>query len=102
MSTSEQKWDRHSIKAEIGRRGMTLSAIALKAGLYKSACRQGLMGTSRAGAEAIAAALDIPFRTLFPDSYIRGRYDEERRNSNARCGEEQKARGLPDKAQRAA
>lgn len=98
----EHKWDRHSIKAEIGRRGMTLSSIALTAGLYKSACRQGLMGTSRAGAEAIASALGVPFRTLFPDSYVRGRHDEEIRNSNERCREDQKQQPSTDNVARAA
>jgi len=69
-------WDRHAIKAEIGRRGMTLTGIALDAGLGESACRQGILGTNRTGAEAIAAALGIPFRELFPDSYSRGRHNE--------------------------
>lgn len=102
MTKSEQKWDRHSIKAEIGRQGTNLTAIALKAGLYKSACRQGLMGTSRAGAEAIANALGIPFRTLFPDTYSNRRFDEENRNSNVRCGEAQKTSGNADITTRAA
>ncbi|MEC9247156.1 MAG: helix-turn-helix domain-containing protein [Pseudomonadota bacterium] len=60
------EWDRHSIKAEIHRRGMSLSGIARDAGLAESACRLALMGLSRKGADAIAAALDIPFDTLFP------------------------------------
>ncbi|RWC58885.1 helix-turn-helix domain-containing protein [Mesorhizobium sp.] len=71
-----QVWDRHAINAEIRRRGMTLTGIALDAGLYASACRQGIIGMSRPGAEAIATALGIPFRELFPNSYSRGRHDE--------------------------
>ncbi|TPI09176.1 helix-turn-helix domain-containing protein [Mesorhizobium sp. B4-1-1] len=71
-----QVWDRHAINAEIRRRGMTLTGIAKDAGLYDSACRQGIIGSSRPGAEAIAAALNIPFRTLFPTQYTRGRHDE--------------------------
>lgn len=71
-----QVWDRHAINAEIRRRGMTLTGIAKSADLYSSACRQGIIGLSRPGAEAIAAALDIPFRTLFPTLYTRGRHDE--------------------------
>lgn len=59
-------WDRHSIKAEVHRRGMSLSGIARDAGLADSACRLALMGLNRKGADAIAAALDIPFDTLFP------------------------------------
>ena len=73
---AERVWDRHAVLAEVRRRGMTLTGIARDAGLYKSACRQGLMGLSRPGAEAIAAALGLPFRELFPDSYLRGRHGE--------------------------
>jgi Ner family transcriptional regulator len=78
MRKSPRKWDRHSIKAEIHRRGMTLSGIAEDAGLSVSACGHGLTGASRPGAEAIASALGIPFRELFPDSYSKGRHAEER------------------------
>lgn len=77
-------WDRHAILAEVRRRGMTLTGIAIDAGMYSSACRQGLLGTSRPGAEAIARALGIPFRELFPTAYTRGRHDETRANNNAR------------------
>lgn len=59
-------WDRHSIKAEVHRRGMSLSGIARDAGLAESACRLALMGLNRKGADAIATALDIPFDVLFP------------------------------------
>ncbi|RWE48585.1 MAG: transcriptional regulator [Mesorhizobium sp.] len=79
-----QVWDRHAINAEIRRRGMTLTGIAKDAGLYASACRQGIIGLSRPGAEAIAAALDIPFRELFPTLYTRGRHDESDTISSAR------------------
>jgi lambda repressor-like predicted transcriptional regulator len=79
-----QVWDRHAINAEIRRRGMTLTGIAKDAGLYDSACRQGIIGTSRPGAEAIAAALNIPFRELFPTLYTRGRHDEVDNTSTAR------------------
>ena len=75
MSTPE-KWDRFSIKAAVHRKGLTLTGIAKAAGLHDSACRQGLFGVSKAGAVAIAKALDVPFRELFPDSYIRGRHNE--------------------------
>ncbi len=66
-----QKWDSHAIKAELARRGYTLTGLALDNGLYASACRQGLMGGSRAGAELIAKVLKVPFRELFPDQYLR-------------------------------
>jgi lambda repressor-like predicted transcriptional regulator len=79
-----QVWDRHAINAEIRRRGMTLTGIAQDADLYASACRQGIIGLSRPGAEAIAKALDIPFRTLFPTLYTRGRHNETDTTSAAR------------------
>lgn len=82
MNSSKQVWDRHAINAEIRRRGMTLTGIARDAGMHDSACRQGIIGISRPGAEAIAAALKIPFRELFPDSYTRGRHDEGKTTSN--------------------
>ncbi|SFZ85962.1 transcriptional regulator, Nlp family [Devosia enhydra] len=69
-------WDRHAIKAEIGRKGLTQTAIAQAAGLEPSAVRHGLRGGNRKGAEAIAKALGLPFRTLFPDSYLRGLSNE--------------------------
>lgn len=77
-------WDRHAINAEVRRRGMTLTGIAQDAGLYSSACRQGIIGMSRPGAEAIANALGIPFRVLFPDLYTRGSHNERKPSSTAR------------------
>jgi lambda repressor-like predicted transcriptional regulator len=77
-----RKWDRHAINAEIRRRGMTLTGIAKDAGLYGGACRQGIIGLSRPGAEAIATALGLPFRELFPDLYTRGRHDERKSSRN--------------------
>lgn len=74
--TEPQTWDRFAINAEIRRRGMTLTGIATDAGLSESACRQGVLGINRKGAEAIAEALAIPFRELFPSQYTRGRHNE--------------------------
>ena len=95
-------WDRHAINAEIRRRGMTLTGIARDAGLHESACRQGIIGVSRPGAEAIAAALGIPFRELFPDSYTRGRHDEGKTTSNSSCNGSAKKSRAADRAQTAA
>lgn len=72
-------WDRHSIKTEIHRRGMSLSGIARDAGLTENACRHALMGLNRKGADAIAAALGIPFDTLFPsDMFVRSRSSHQK------------------------
>ena len=77
-------WDRHAINAEVRRRGKTLTGIALDAGLSESACRQGIIGYNRRGAQAIAEALGLPFRELFPDSYTRGRHNEQKTTLNDR------------------
>ena len=91
-------WDRHAINAEIRRRGMTLTGIAKQKKMYASACRQGLMGLSRPGAEAIAEALDIPFRELFPTLYTRGRHNEKQPSRNARCNTRAKTQADLDTA----
>ena len=66
-------WDRYAIKAEIHRRGMTMTGIARAAGLRENACRKALHGFDRQGADAIADALGIPFATLFPTGFIQSR-----------------------------
>lgn len=76
MTAQDKTWDRHSIKAEVERRGMNLTGIAKDAGLYESACRQGLFGVSKPGARAIADALGIPFEVLFAGLYKRGHNSE--------------------------
>ena len=69
MADAAPVWDRHSIKAEIERRGATLTGLSRKAGLYDAACRQALGGGSYAGAQAISAFLGVPMKTLFPGFY---------------------------------
>lgn len=93
--TSPVEWDRHAIKAELGRRGLTLVAVAEQAGLEPSVVRHGLRGGSRRGAEAIARALGVSFRTLFPDSYLRGVADKAKtsRESTARTSQKHHVRG---------
>lgn len=75
-------WDRPAIIAELHRRGLTLTGVAKDAGLYESACRQGIGGQSRAGAQAIADALGVPFEQLFPHMYLRGRAHAGQPNRN--------------------
>lgn len=69
--------DRHSLFAEIRRRGMTLSGIATDAGIHPSACRHGIDRKNRTGAKAIAEALGWPFDYAFPN------YHERAHNSDA-------------------
>lgn len=68
----ELVWDRNLILALVRQRGMTLTGIAKDAGIEGSACRHGIAGRNRRGAQAIADALGVPFATLFPDYHNRG------------------------------
>jgi Ner family transcriptional regulator len=72
MTQTKQAWNLHLIKAAIGMAGLTQTQIAIDAGLEPSVVRHGLRGNNRKGAEAIAKAIGVPFRELFPDSYLRG------------------------------
>ncbi|MBT9292694.1 MULTISPECIES: helix-turn-helix domain-containing protein [Hyphomicrobiales] len=68
-----RKWDNHEIKAELARRGHTLTGLALDNGLHESACRRALWGTCQPGAMAIANALGVTVQELWPGRYIRRR-----------------------------
>lgn len=85
--TTTKTWNRAAIKEELLRQNKTLTGIARDAGLYPAACRQGIIGASRPGAEALARALGVPFREMFPiDMYTRGRHDSEADTSLKRHG----------------
>ena len=73
MIRSEEAWDRFRIKAEVHRRGSTLTEIAQKAGIAESSCRMALTGGSRKGALALAKFLNVPMHQLFPGLYLRAR-----------------------------
>ncbi|MBX8800705.1 transcriptional regulator [Ochrobactrum sp. MR28] len=100
--TTSKKWTRAKIKDELLRQNKTLTGIARDAGLYESACRQGIIGASRPGAEAIASALGVPFREMFPDQYTLGRHDKEDTSSKSRCNGRAKTLAKTDSAQTAA
>jgi len=61
--------DRFEIKADIQRRGGTLSAIGKAANLHGATCRGALRYPIPAGNKAIAAFLDKPLHELWPDWY---------------------------------
>lgn len=67
--TSGQTWDRHQIAAEVKRRGSTLSAISINAGLPEPACRNALIRKYQAAERAIARFLDVPLHELWPDRW---------------------------------
>ena len=96
--TTPKKWDRTAIKEELLRQNKTLTGIARDAGLYDSACRAGIIGASRPGAEAIAEALGVPFREMFPDAYTLGRHDVGNISNNATPDASPKKRHSSDSA----
>ena len=100
--TTTKKWDRAAIKAELLRQNKPLTGIAVDAGLYPSACRAAVLGASRPGAEALAKALGVPFREMFPDSYTLGRHDRGDTSSNPSGNTSAKKSSKSDGAQSAA
>lgn len=92
----EPLWDRHRINAEIRRRGLTLTRIAIDAGLGDNACRSGVIGGNRKGARAIATRLGIPFRVLFPTMYLPPRPDDGEPIPNNRSHESAKRAARTD------
>ncbi len=67
--SSPVRWDRHTIKAEVHRRGSNLRAIALAAGLDPSACSAALMRRHIAGQHALARYLGVSPEELWPERY---------------------------------
>lgn len=100
--TTTKKWDREAIKKELRAQNKTLTGIARDAGLYPSACRAGIIGASRPGAEAIATALGVPFREMFPDNYTLGRHNRTDSSSNKSCNTSAKSSPNSDGAKSAA
>lgn len=69
--TAPVRWDRHAIKVEVSRKGTTLRAISLAAGLDPSACSAALSRRHFAGEHALAAFLGVAPEVLWPDRYQR-------------------------------
>lgn len=63
------RWDRHSIKAEVHRRGTTLREISLAAGLHPKACTTALYRRHIAGEHALAKFLGFAPEVLWPERY---------------------------------
>ncbi|PZU43893.1 MAG: hypothetical protein DI566_13300 [Microbacterium sp.] len=98
MSEKGQVWDRHAILAEVRRRGLTLTGIAVAAGLYDAACRQALNGGSLKGAQAISNAIGVPVSELFPDRYTSRRPAHQDRNRKPSASASQKRSPRADAA----
>lgn len=62
-------WDRYSIKAEIERRGKTLTQLAKDYGVSDRTVRNALYNPSKKGEEIIAEFLGESLHTIFPDRW---------------------------------
>lgn len=62
-------WDKHAIKAEIHRRGQTLTSLDQQFGLNKGDCAVALDRRFPKGERAIAEFLQVPVFKLWPDRY---------------------------------
>ena len=92
--TGQPHWDRHAIKAEIHRRGTTLSALALANGLGESSCRVALVRSCPSADRVIARFLGISLHVLWPDRYDEngGRLTSQANSSKATNGRDSKKR----------
>lgn len=75
MSDSPAVPDKHAIKAELARRGLTLVAVARQAGIERSGPGVALLRRHFAGEAAIAAALGTAPEALWPERYVPGAAD---------------------------
>ncbi|WP_041375662.1 helix-turn-helix domain-containing protein [Polymorphum gilvum] len=66
---TKPRWDQHSIKAELHRRGMTLSALAESIDMKPNSFGHVWKRTNRKAEAAIAQFLEVPVEQLFPDRY---------------------------------
>lgn len=62
-------WDKFAIKAEVHRRGESLTDLGLKNGLAKSSCRSALIIPVPAANRAIADFIGQTVHDLWPDWY---------------------------------
>lgn len=90
-------WDQHSIKAELHRRGMTLTALAESVGMTQNSFSHVWKRTHRRAEAAIAEFLKVPVEQLFPDRYpiTKARIFDSKKYGRA---EGQKAASASDRA----
>lgn len=62
-------WHPEDIKAEVRKKGTTLSKLATDHGGAESLCRAALRRPSPQGEKIIAAFLNIPLQVLWPERY---------------------------------
>ncbi|MDE2577910.1 MAG: helix-turn-helix domain-containing protein [Hyphomicrobiales bacterium] len=91
-----RRWDRYAIRAELNRRGVTLTALALRYGLEPSACRTALLRPNARGEAAIAKTIGVPAATLWPDRYRQNPSTGTFSNAYLRRRASQKLHAAPD------
>lgn len=75
--------------------GITLTDLAIDAGLPESACRRALMGHHRKGEEAIATRIKVPLWELWPDRWRKPRRDGDAPSRITRTRYVEKSRTNP-------
>lgn len=73
MAKPKLAWDRHSILAELRRKGMTLTALAELTGVSPGGFRTIWTRPNAKAEKAISEFLDVPAEELFPDRYPKRR-----------------------------
>ncbi|ENX20158.1 hypothetical protein F892_03081 [Acinetobacter vivianii] len=68
---SEQIWDKHAIKAEICRKGKSLSALARDHKMPESSIRSALIKPTLEAELVISNFLEKPLYELFPDRWTK-------------------------------
>ena len=74
MTRKQPIMDWQAIKAEIHRRGMTLTALAERSGLHPTLCRQVSSRTNRKAQQIIADFIGQKPEDLWPDRYLNGKH----------------------------
>ncbi|MEO9738512.1 MAG: helix-turn-helix domain-containing protein [Roseibium sp.] len=92
---TKKTWDRYSIKEELHRRGMTLSALAELNGMTPARFCQVWTRNVRKAEKALSDYLGVPLKELFPDRYPIRR-SRILSSSNEALLKSQKAEGCAD------
>lgn len=67
--TKPKGWHPADIRAELAKRGKTLTGLALESGLDSSACRAALIRSLPNAEMAISRFLGVPLHELWPDRW---------------------------------
>ena len=74
MTQKQPIMDWPAIKAEIHRRGMTLTELAIRNGMHHTLCRQVSSRTNRKAQQVIATFIGQKPEDLWPDRYPVGKH----------------------------